>query len=288
LGQTEDASNFTQTRPSSDQPQIAWIMTEQGNITLTIGGDIHTIGTDHVNYKRITHALGEGEYGDLEGLIDAVSSIEEIGGVTVKDGEVYYQGQPTHDVVSRRIVQFMQEGLPYEPLMRFMDNLMANPSQRSREELYSFLENQGMPITDDGCFVAYKGIDSQWKDCYTHTVDNSIGQVISMPREKVDDDCNRTCSYGYHVGAHEYASNWSQGKVVLVKVNPRDAVSVPIDHDAQKLRVCRYEVVAECQKMLDDSPHFELVVAVGVSDEPHYGVEDDEDWDDYDPYDDRY
>jgi hypothetical protein len=33
--------------------------------------------------------------------------------------------------------------------------------------------------------------------------------------------------------------------VVKVKINPRDVVSVPRDCDFQKLRTCRYEVLAE-------------------------------------------
>ena len=31
--------------------------------------------------------------------------------------------------------------------------------------------------------------------------------------------------------------------MILVKVNPRDAVSVPKDHEFAKLRACRYEVI---------------------------------------------
>ncbi len=38
----------------------------------------------------------------------------------------------------------------------------------------------------------------------------------------------------------------SQGdNVILVKVNPRDIVAVPKDHQAQKMRVSRYEVIGD-------------------------------------------
>jgi len=31
---------------------------------------------------------------------------------------------------------------------------------------------------------------------------------------------------------------------VLVKVNPKDVVSVPVDYNNTKMRVCRYEVIS--------------------------------------------
>ena len=39
--------------------------------------------------------------------------------------------------------------------------------------------------------------------------------------------------------------DFARGKVVIVKVNPKDVVSVPHDCNCQKLRTCAYTVVAE-------------------------------------------
>ena len=51
------------------------------------------------------------------------------------------------------------------------------------------------------------------------------------------------CSFGLHCGTRAYAVGY--GSIILtVKVNPADAVSVPSDSDCQKIRVCRYLVVA--------------------------------------------
>jgi hypothetical protein len=46
------------------------------------------------------------------------------------------------------------------------------------------------------------------------------------------------------VGSEEYATSFGQ-RTVIVKVNPRDVVSVPLDCDCQKMRVCEYEVTAD-------------------------------------------
>lgn len=36
-----------------------------------------------------------------------------------------------------------------------------------------------------------------------------------------------------------------QGRTVVCRFNPRDCVSVPRDYNAQKVRVCKYEVVED-------------------------------------------
>jgi len=87
------------------------------------------------------------------------------------------------------------------------------------------------------------------------SVDNSIGATPEMPRNLVDDNPRNDCSDGYHVGTIDYVNgfNKDQGHVIIVKVNPRDAVSVP-NYDTTKLRVCKYEVIEEYTGDLDKSP----------------------------------
>jgi hypothetical protein len=43
----------------------------------------------------------------------------------------------------------------------------------------------------------------------------------------------------------------SGDRVMIVKVNPADAVSVPSDHEFQKLRVCKYIVIGESDQVLE-------------------------------------
>jgi hypothetical protein len=81
--------------------------------------------------------------------------------------------------------------------------------------------------------------------------------VIETERRQVDDNTHAECSYGLHVGSHQYASGFrgANGRLLIVKVNPRDVVSVPSDGAAQKIRTCRYEVVAEENAVLDEKKH---------------------------------
>lgn len=79
-----------------------------------------------------------------------------------------------------------------------------------------------------------------------------VGSVVEMPRDKVDSDGRVECSVGLHVGTYGYASTFHYGisQLLLVKVDPRDVVSVP-EYDFTKLRTCRYTVVGEVDDILD-------------------------------------
>lgn len=247
--------NVTIVQQQSDAP--AWMVSQDGNITLVLKGRTYTIGSTHVNYEQIVTALNTKSFDALESLINAAATVERsLADVTVRDGQVFYKGTPVHNVVAQRIIQFMQQNLPWEPLALFLSHLMQNPSGRAVTELYGFLEaNPGMAITEDGCFVGYKGVRPDFKDKYSGTFDNSVGKTVEMPRNTVDDDCTRTCSNGLHVGSHHYATGYASGvgdHVVLVKVNPRDAVSVPKEHGQEKLRVCRYDVLSEATRIIEE------------------------------------
>jgi len=140
----------------------------------------------------------------------------------------------------------LEEGFPVDALCEFLANLKLNPSKRAVDELYGFLENNNLPITPDGHFLAYKKVRADFTDSHTGTFDNSPGQIVTMPRESVDADRNVTCSRGLHIAARAYAESFGQsGKLLVVKVNPIDVIAVPNDYDRQKMRCCRYQSICE-------------------------------------------
>ena len=150
------------------------------------------------------------EYDKLANLFDLCKAIEDYtdeSGISVKNGEVFYEDEVVHNVVVDKILGFMKKGLPFKPLVRFLGKLMANPSRRAVNELYTFLQHKNMPITPEGNFIAYKGVTSHFKDHYSGKFDNSVGQTLSMIRNKVCDDANIGCSYGFHAGSYEYAKD---------------------------------------------------------------------------------
>lgn len=222
-----------------------------GNLTLVLNNQSYQVLPDHINYKLILEKLPSATAEELLEVVDvqkAVASFSD-GLVEIKNGQVLYEGEEVHGSISKRILEFMSKGLPFQPLVNFLNNLMENPSMQSQKELYDFLEHEHLPITEDGYFLAYKAVRSDFRDKYRGVFDNRVGQVCEMQRAKVDDDRGRGCSNGLHAGALNYVANYGSvdagDRIVIVKINPRDVVSVPTDCNCEKLRTCRYEVVAE-------------------------------------------
>lgn len=264
---------------------FALLKTQDGNMTLILDARNFSVGTSHPNYQRILEVIKAKAYDTLESLLDIPKAITtQMGGdVTVKNGQVFYRNMPMHNTITERIFAFLNEGLDTVPLVRFLENMMQNPMPMAIAELYDFLEHRGFPITEDGCFVGYKGINDNWTDKHTGTIDNSIGKVVSMPREQVDPNRRNECSYGLHVGTLAYASVFGS-RVILVKVNPKDCIAVPKDHDCSKLRVCQYEVLSESAGLIE-TPMYPMPsqAPAYVEDDSNQDDDDDddEDWGDY-------
>jgi hypothetical protein len=230
----------------------ALIKTDE-SITAVLDGVPKTMSCNHPSFTEAITCLATGDYETLDTLFDVSESItrkfnaDNVGGVEITDGVIYYNGEPVHNYVVDRIFDFMDEGLPFQPLARFLEKLMANPSRRAVEELYLFLEHKHLPICEDGDFLAYKSVRKDYMDHHSGKFFNGVGEVLDMPRNAVCDDADIGCSYGFHAGSYEYASTFGGGdsRLVIVKINPSDVVSVPKDCDCQKLRTARYEVVKD-------------------------------------------
>lgn len=159
----------------------------------------------------------------------------------------------THELsnaLTTRIVKMREEGFDSAPLIKFIGNLYDNPSSTAVNELFLFLDASTLPITEDGCFIAYKIVRNDYLDCYTGKMDNSVGKIVQMPRNQVDDKRENTCSRGLHFCSRSYLPHYgsygrSQDRCVLVKINPADVVSIPSDYNNAKGRTWRYEVVGE-------------------------------------------
>lgn len=237
-------------------------------LTLYHNGDVLQANSDHPFWADIVQAVVVDEDAEHAAtLFDASIAVAERFSlserVAVEDGTVYFDGDPVHTRLTEQIVDFLKRNLPVEPLVRFWENLAANPSQHSREQLFDWLTPRQFTITDDGCFLAYKGLRDDFGSIHAGPafvndkpvngfVPNKVGNVITIQRSYVNTDSFVGCSTGLHAGTFNYARGFGQ-VVVLVKINPRDVVSVPTDCDAQKLRVCRYEVLEVIDTELDEA-----------------------------------
>lgn len=226
-----------------------WLITDN-NVTVNYEGQTHIVPRTDALADKLIQALKEKNYQAIPELVSVSKRVEKFsdGQFTVKDGTIFVKGVAVSPVLGNKIVKFSNEGLPYEPLVKFAENLQANPSYRAVQELFVFLEKNDHPLTDEGNFIAYKRVRSTFKDIHSNTMDNSPGKVVSMPRNQVNEDSSVTCSHGLHVANWDYAHNHfashDGGDIMLeVEVNPKDVVSIPVDYDNAKIRVCEYKVL---------------------------------------------
>lgn len=235
------------------------------NIVVVIGNKSYTISKNtHIAYAKILDAIKAQDWDAVHDLIEPKKVILSYGAgnISIQGEEVCYKGTVMHNSLTRRLVSMFQEGFPVEPMVAFMDNLMQNPSARAVKELYGFLEKNQLPLTPDGCFLAYKNVDADYLDCYTHKMDNSVGAVVEMERNQVNDDQNETCSHGLHFCSASYLPHYPGQHTMIVKVNPRDVVAIPTDYNDAKGRACRYEIVGELGVDVVDTPEAAFVDAV--------------------------
>jgi hypothetical protein len=222
------------------------------NIILVIDGKSHTISKDtHIAYGKIVDALKAQDWDALRDFVEPKKAIINFGKgyVSINNGSVYWKGQPFHNALSTRMIEMYQDGFPIDPMIRFMENLMQNPSKRSVDQVYGFLEKNSLPITEDGYFLAYKRVRNDYLDIHSGTMDNSVGKVVEMDRNLVDDNPDSHCSTGLHFCSEGYLGHFgsSSQPVMILKINPADVVSIPTDYNGAKGRCMRYEVVAEVQ-----------------------------------------
>ncbi len=248
---------------------MKYIISDSGVVNAFVGGEAYTFDKNHHNYNALVRHLKSGNVEHFEAAYDVASSVEHFcdGYVHVKNGTLNWNGIPMPELFTDRILDMKKEGFDFDSMLNFMCNLNDNPSDKSILELFDFMQNKNLPITQDGHFLAYKAVRPDFKDIYSGSIDNSVGEVVEVDRSKVDSNRNKHCSAGLHVGAIDYVTSYGGinldnhddndgyggNQIVICKVNPADVVSVPSDAKFQKLRACRYEVVAIFEDVFDKS-----------------------------------
>ena len=245
-----------------------YIIANDGTVTAIVSGQTYCFGKSHPNYNKLINYLKKNNIEHFEASYDIVSHVNSYceGYVNCTNGSLTWDGIKMPSMFTNTIIDMVKQGFPFEPMLNFLDNLSQNPSDHAVVELFDFMENKNMPITYDGCFLAYKAVREDYKDIYSGTFDNSVGSVCEVNRKQVDSNRDNGCGHGLHVGAIDYAKNYGGidlddddnnggNRLMICKVNPRDVVSVPTDSKFQKLRCCRYEVVAEFDSIFDKVVH---------------------------------
>lgn len=215
------------------------------------------------NIGQVIKLLREQKYDRAIKIIHKKFLIEEISNGKIKESSkgMTIEGQELPDNVKMFIERLIKDKKPVDGIINLWKRLSRNTGKISeenekisRESLFDYLVNACVRILDNGCFVAYKGVQDNYRDCHSARYDNSPGKIVSMPRENVTVDRNTTCAAGLHVGSFNYMKdNYNNGRRWLeCLVDPKDVVSVPTDYNHQKMRVCRYKVIRDVTNVLSE------------------------------------
>lgn len=155
----------------------------------------------------------------------------------------------------------LEEGFDIAPLVKFIENVDRNPDKSVAADLYAFLEKGNLPITEDGCFHAFKRVGQDYFDLHSHSVLYALDTTVEMDREKCDPNRTQTCSRGLHACSFDYLSQFhgGNGRILIVKINPKDVTAIPVDYNQAKLRTCKMQVIGEIPED-DAKKHFSSAV----------------------------
>ncbi|ADG60153.1 RIIB lysis inhibitor [Acinetobacter phage Acj9] len=231
----------------ANQPKPIWNASNRF-ISITIGRETFNASDTHPKFKEALMKLASN---DIVGALELINVEKRVtsyvkGNVKIQNGQLYYKGLELKTGLTKRIIDSMEAGKDFEFYIPFLENLMLNPSNRAVNRLFDFLMANDIAISKDGYIIAWKKVRHDFFDIHTGTKRNRPGDVVTEPRNLIDEDDTRTCSRGLHACSQSYLQHYgtcSNNRVVKVKINPRDVVSIPIDYKNAKMRCCEYLVV---------------------------------------------
>ena len=247
--------------------------------TVVVDNQSHEFDHTHPEYASLVECVKTGDTEEFMQLLEVGTVIENWseGNFEFRDGFLYYEDEQVADQPTTRIIEMIKNGWDHKPMLAYLDRLYNNVSNRAVTESYNWCSHKGLPLTPEGYLVGYKGVavyrgedttdkmdrplqDGDLVDKYTrNSFRNNPSDDCSMNRRKVSDDCNQSCGQGLHVGTYDYACSWagSGGKVVLVRFDPADIVSVPSDCQHQKMRVSNYTVLSVARDIIEEDVYDE-------------------------------
>lgn len=182
----------------------------------------------------------------IESLVSNVKKLTA-GRVTISEDEVCVDDVVIHGTFVDTLISLYKSGRinDSQNIVNFVRRVANNPDHRVFDQLYAFCSHNDIEITEDGMLVAFKRVREDYLDIHSGTISNTVGKVVEMPRIAVDNDPERTCSSGLHACAFSYLNSFSYSRndrILKILIDPADVVSVPVDYNGTKIRVCKYYI----------------------------------------------
>lgn len=225
-------------------------------ISVVIDGTPFNVAKDAINYAELFAALSEGADRErirkLASPIAALRTLANEEGLEITENEetgelqVAYEDKPLRGVIASRILDLFRAEKGFEIYRRFVAKALTNRDPDAVDQLFRFMEANRLSIHPDGDVLAFKAVRKDYFDHHSGRVLYALGTYVEMPREQCNSNPHVSCSTGLHVGGDSYVkSQYSGSKMLIIKINPSDFVSVPFDYNNAKARVCKLFVYAE-------------------------------------------
>lgn len=174
-------------------------------MSVVVKGKTYTVKKEDAKYtEALDLALNDNEE-ELYRLLNVTNVIAEDLGIEINNGLVTYNGESIPKALNRMIIAMHEQRLTnIQPLVNFWNKLKLNPSYRPLNFLSDFIEANNVVINENGNLILYKIVartkqPDVFLDLYTGKFEHRFGVPLSMPRNKVDDNIDNTCSYGLNI-----------------------------------------------------------------------------------------
>jgi len=139
---------------------IPHIKNNDGSFTVYFEATPFVFDATHPEYIGLVECVKTGDTVEFESLLSVGNKIENWseGNFDFVDGFLFYEDEPVREAVTTRIISMMKEGWDVTPMLKFLDRLYSNPSNRAVTEFYDWIQHKGLAITPEGYILGYKGV----------------------------------------------------------------------------------------------------------------------------------
>lgn len=212
--------------------------------------------SDHPQFNRVVEMAKKEDWimiqflhNPAKAILDNEAIISDSGDeiTVISDSGNTVKVEPTGDPLLEMIALLQKKGIldnNIEPVKPFLRNMLENPFIEATQEIYEYCKNMDFEITSDGCFLAYKKVREDLGSFHDHgQTKHVIGEYTEV--EHFDTNRRNYCSNGLHFCAKSYLYSYgnNEGTTIIVKINPKDVVSIPTDYNFAKGRCRRYLTV---------------------------------------------
>ena len=235
-------------------------------------GDVAVWSTDNPEMPHILELCKSAKWGEIEILNNINKALMSSKEIIIEDNTVKIDGVSVvnTDTPIMKFIKILQEkgvvNSEIERIKPFLENMFKNPFINAVQEIYDYCKAMDFEITDDGCFLAYKNVRKDLGSIYDNgATKHKIGEYTEV--KMYDTERTNTCSNGLHFCSKSYLKHYTGDVTIIVKVNPMDVVSIPVDYNFAKGRCRKYLTVGildDKNKMLSDVNESSLDKSVGT------------------------